>query len=273
MIVLALGFALSSVAHADVKYTVVGKYVTQENSPGSSSKLPQITDTNFVALHKSRKDSVRRKGAYTSKETTIIRCDLHQEFQIDDNLKIYTVSPLARNGFRIQPLESELKKIHRSGKIATHWTLKEIAPEKVNGFDTKCYLMTMHTQYSGCTGNQKEDSEEQVWVTHVQGYNLCGASQVIQPSFTEIEETAGGKCKITYENTGDIKKIGQIFSSELIVREKTPVNGNIEERDVTSLLQTKLKNNLFDVPVSYRKVSSGEYQKLRTHAMLSAIQK
>jgi len=87
------------VARADVKYTMVTKYTTSK-TPYQPSSLVEETDTLFVAPGKTRlergysqgKENMQGQNLAPPKEISITRCDLHQEFFLDDSLKIYFVS-------------------------------------------------------------------------------------------------------------------------------------------------------------------------------------
>lgn len=267
-----------AVVHADVKYTIVTKYTFAKTSSHPADAAEE-TNTSFVAPEKLRREMVQGDDIYMSKEVLIFRCDLHQEFRLDDSLKIYTVSKLSSFDYSSPASASELKEDIPQMTTITNYAIKKLAAEKINGFDTQGYEVTTTTEYSGDFANREEKSTMKWWVADVPSWQSCIDFKGKTPaSFTHVV-TLPERRRYTEESTGDVEKMDEL-RTQFPVR----IEGAIDnlpstsskatiDQNLTSLSRDKLDDSLFEIPEGYRKVSSDEYQKLRLKAELDAIQK
>jgi hypothetical protein len=277
ILVMCASFA---VARADVKYTIVTKYAFTKSSYGPAGSVEE-TNTNFVTAEKSRRELVQNYGIYTSKEILIFRCDLHQEFRLDDSLKIYTVSKLSPHDFSSSASQSELKEDIPEMTTITNYAIKKLESQEINGFDTQCYEVTTTTHYSGDFGNREGKSTLKMWVADVPGWQSCNEiKSVIPASFTHVVNFHGTeRRRYTEKNTGDVEEMNKISTQFPVRIEGTSENfskasneGTIDQ-NVTSFSTDKLDESLFEIPKGYRKVSTEEYEKLRSKAEIDAIRK
>jgi hypothetical protein len=260
-------------AHADVKYTVVTNYTSLgKSAAGSKTPHSSETITYFITANKKRMEYERKNLIYTSDDVRITRCDLNQRFRIDNALKIYTVSALNAKGIISAPTEKELTEDLPSGKVDTHISLQKVGSEKVNGIETTVYHVQMHTQYSGVLTIHESDYDGKMWIADVQGDMTCDSPKPLRASYTQIEDLSTGKRRVTYEITGDIDEMNAI-SSKLPMRQEGITGDSKISENITGLSTAELDDSLFEVPAGYRKVSSEEYEKLRSKAEFDTIQK
>jgi len=272
---------LFSVAHADVKYTIVTKFSFTKSSTESSTEADQTIDTKiyFVKSNKTRREDITDYAIAPSKEVFILRCDLKKQFRIDDALKIYTVSDWAPSGFNSPASESELREDIPEMKTVIHYSIQKLAPEKMNGFDTECYQVTETDKYSGDSGNRESTNKMKIWVANVQGWQPCDQEKIALPaSFTHVVTFPEGRRRFIEEYTGDVDIMNKI-SNELSVRTESIIDSgenasNDSTADQNLILYSpneKFDNSLFEIPAGYREVTSEEYKKLRSEAEVKAI--
>ncbi len=270
VLICALGF----VAHADLEYTLVTTYSSAKKAPNPKQTPSSYkeTDTYYVTNNKSRWEHESGNQTYTAKEISITRCDLNQRFHVDNALKIYTVSALDAKGKISQPTEKELKENLPTGKIETHYSLQEIGAEKIKGIDTKIYQLKITGKYSGIVAGHGSDYNGKIWVAGLQRNVSCDLPDAMPKSYTQIEALSTCKRKMIYENTRDVDAMNQL-SSKLPLRGIGTAEGQTVSGEVTSISQDKLNDSIFDIPAGYRKVSSDEYENLRSDAEDKAILK
>lgn len=277
VLVMCASFAM---ARADVKYTIVDKYSFTKSSYGPASSAEE-TNTSFVAPEKLRREIVQGDDIYISNEVLIFRCDLHQSFRLDDNLKIYIVSKLSSFDYSSPASASELKEDIPQMTTITNYAIKKLAAEKINGFDTQCYEVTTTTQYSGDYTNREEKSTMKWWVADVPGWQSCIDFKGKTPaSFTHVVNFHGKeRRRYTEESTGNVEKMDELRTQLPVRVEGTSENFSKAsnkatiDQNVTLFSTDKLDASLFEIPSGYRKVSSDEYEKLRSKAMSDAIRK
>jgi hypothetical protein len=271
--------ALFAVAHADVKYTIATKYTFTKSSYGPAGSSEE-TNTNFVTAEKSRRELVQNYGIYTSKEILIFRCDLHQEFRLDDSLRIYTVSKLVP-ALSTRASPSELKEDIPEMTTITNYAIKKLGSEKINGFDTQGYEVITTTHYSGDFGNREGKSTMKWWLADVQGWQSCNEIDSPLPaSFTHVVNFHGTeRRRYTEKNTGDVEEMNKLRTKFPVRIEGTSEHfskasneGTIDQNVTSYLPNEKFDSSLFEVPAGYREVSPEEYDKLRSAAERKAIQ-
>jgi len=275
---LLLSCALCFVAHADLTYTTVTKSTFSSEGVNESPVTTQETDTDFVTLDRSREDrELRLDGTVQSKLTIITRCDLHQEFHVNNNLKIYSVKKLhsgavvKKNSFS-SPASGNSKDALPAGKEITHISIQKLASGKVNGINSDCYVVTWHTQDSGCIGNKEFNSKTKYWIAKLKNYHTCDSTEI---QFHEQIPT-DGKCRIAYETVGDVEEYKKLFSPPMLIMRSESVDDSDNSRftqKITSLSQAKLNDSLFEIPASYRKVSEKEFEDLEFEEEEKSLQK
>jgi len=264
-VTLLLICALVAGAHADIKYT---QTMTMGNDPDAA---PMMHTSHFVAPGKERNETEMAMGSYHSKEAIITICQPEQTIHIDDALKIYAIDNATSSASTPSMMGNHRESQEKpgTGKIAVNVKVTDLKPEKVAGWDTKHYMVEMHTQNSGCVGNGSSDVKMELWVADVKDAHGC-KSKVDYGTLLGRRE--GGKCKITYETTGDFARLAGIWDG-LVMRQKIyGSDGKVTmTMEITSLSQAKLDDNIFTVPQGYTKVSMDDYNKQRQQAMMKAM--
>jgi hypothetical protein len=265
-VVLLLICTLIAGAHADIKYT-------QATTMGDDPKAaPMIHNAHFVAPGKERNETEITMGSYQYKEAVITLCQPKQTIHIDDALKIYAIE----DGFVSAPNTPPAPGKHQepqeksgTGKIAINVKITDLQPEKVAGWDTKHYMVEMHLENSGCVGNGSSDMKMELWVADVKDAHGCKAPVDYGAIIGRPE---GGKCKITFEMSGDYTRFADVWSG-LIMRQKMyDKDGKVTMvQEITSLSQAKLDDSIFVIPDGYTKLSIDDYNKQRQQAMMNAV--
>jgi len=263
---LLLSCALIAGAHADIKYTQTMTF------GGDQDATPMMHMAHFVAPGKERNETEMSMGDYKSKEAIVTICQPYQTIHIDDALKIYAVEDGTSSAASAPPMMGNRGQSHEkagTGKIAINVKVTDLKPEKVAGWDTKHYMVEMHTQSSGCVGDSSSDLKMELWVADVKDAHGCKATV----DYGEIlGRREGDKCKVTYETTGDFARLAGIWNG-LIMRQKMyDKDGKVTMiQEVTSLSQAKLDDSVFEVPKGYTKLSMEDYNKQRQQAMMQAM--
>lgn len=264
---LLLTCTLIAGARADIKYTqtmTVG---------GDQDATPMMHSAHFVAPGKERNETEMNIGNFKSKEAIVTICQPHQVIHIDDALKIYTIEDENSNApAGASPMMGNRGQSHEkagTGKIAINIKVTDLKPEKVAGWDTKHYMVEMHIQNSGCVGDGSSDMKMELWVADVKDAHGC------KPNVdygTLLGRREGGKCKVTFETTGDFARLAGIWNG-LVMRQKMyNSDGKVMmTQEITSLSQAKLDNSVFAIPDGYTKLSFEDYNKQRQQAMMQAM--
>jgi|GEM_PF-5609676 len=264
--------AANFAARADIQFTTSSTYTFETKSPtGSQTSTSQEVTTHFISTNKERVEYAEG-NLVRANEVTITRCDLNQQFRIDNALKIYTVSALDAKGILHEATKKELAEGIPSGKVVTDFSLQKMGSEKINGLDTQVYHFKFHTQYSGVLTNHEDTADGKMWVADVPGILACDAPPPLQASYTQIEDLPSGRRRVTYQNTGNFEKMNAL-SSRLIMRQEMSTNVGTVSEETTGYSTAKLDDALFEVPTGYRKVTLEEYQKLHSEAKIKAMRK
>lgn len=263
---LFLTCALMAAAHADIKYTQTMTF----SGAQLGFPVPVPHTTHFVAPGKERNETEMSIGSFKSKEALVTLCKSDQTIHIDDALKIYAITDKESDTATIIPLghNAQSKEKAGTGKIVVNVKITDLQPEKVADWDTKHYMVEMHTQSSGCVGDSSSDIKMELWVADVKDAHGCKATVDYGALLGRRE---GGKCKVTSEITGDFARLADIWDG-LVMRQKMYKNGRVMmAQEVTSLSQAKLDDSIFDIPDGYNKLSIDEYNKKRQQAMMESI--
>jgi hypothetical protein len=257
---------LLAAAHADIKYT---QTMTVGDNPDAT---PMMHTAHFVAPGKERNETEMNMGNFKSKEAIITICQPRQIIHIDDALKIYAIDDNTSSAPGAPPVMQNHSQSHEkagTGKIAINVKVTDLKPEKIAGWDTKHYMVEMHIQNSGCVGDDSSDMKMELWVADVKDAHACKENVDYGAILGRRE---GGKCKVTYETTGDYGRLAGIWNG-LIMRQKTyDANGKVTiDQEITSLSQAKLDDNVFAIPKGYTKLSIEDYNKQRNQAMMQAL--
>lgn len=265
---LLLACALIASAHADIKYT---QTTTMGDGSGQTASF-EIRESHFVAPGKECNETEMNMGNFKSKEALITLCASKQIIHIDDALKIDAITDTSYNTPAMPSMGGnyrEPKEKPGTGKIALNVKITDLQPEKIADWDTRHYMVEMHTVSSGCIGDSTSDIKMEVWVADIKDAHGCH-EDVDYGSILGRRE--GGQCKITYETTGDLTEFSQIWAG-LIMRQKMyDADGKLMmTREVTSLSQAKLDDGVFEIPAGYTQVSIDDYNKQRQQAMMHAM--
>jgi hypothetical protein len=258
--------ALLAAAHADIKYTQT------MTLGGDQDAAPMMHSAHFVAPGKERNDTEMSMGNFKSKEAIVTICQPHQVIHVDDALKIYAIDDNTSGAPSAPPMMGNHGQSHEkagTGKIAIDVKVTDLKPEKVAGWDTKHYMVEMHTQSSGCVGDGSSDIKMELWVADVKDAHGCKANVDYSALLGRRE---GGKCKVTYETTGDFARLAGIWDG-LVMRQKMyDKDGKVTMiQEITSLSQAKLDDSVFAIPSGYTKLSLEDYNKQRQQAMMQAM--
>ncbi len=258
---LAAAFAVSGVsARADLKYT---QTTSLGNGGAGSSSV-----TRMVRPGNERTETVINLGKVKMTTVTISTCKPKQEVRLDDSLKIYTVVDATGSASTSSAgAASASSGKGKTGKQILTYSLKDLGGEKVAGYQTRHYKVTMKSETSGCLGDRKSTTTMEMWVANIKNTVACAGTAANYG----IPPAVYGGCKVTTVIKGDtagMKKIGGGMTVRMKMYSGTTVVSTTEVSDVS---QAKLSASLFKVPAGYKKVSEQDFQKAQSEAMAAAM--
>jgi hypothetical protein len=268
---------LGSSAHADVRYTTV----MSMNGGDADAKSMAMEMTYYVKGSRERQEMSMNAGMFAMKNVSITQCDTNQEIQIDDQQKVYTAKSLSAgiSGFIPTPpaggfgggahrgMPRKSTETPGTGTVDTSFSTQDLGKEKVNGFDTRHYMLTIHTKSTGCAGNEDRNMKMEMWVAPgTLGRLDCPAR--FQPSSPTLPTQEDNPCKITTHFTGDMSAMRDMFAhlivKQIMYNDDKPMM-TIEVKDYSTAAQDP---SLFAVPTDFKKVTQDEFSKAQTRNMM-----
>jgi len=267
---------LAPSAHADVRYTTV----MSMNGGDASAKSMAMEMTYYVKGSRERQETSINAGMFTMKNVSITQCDTNQELQVDELQKVYTAKSLSSGissfipappsggpGGMRRGLGKKSTETPGTGTVDSSFSTQDLGKEKVNGFDTHHYMMTIHTKTTGCAGNEDRNMKMEMWVApNTLGRLDCPTR--FQPSSPTLPTTEDNPCKITTHFSGDMSGMRNMFAhlivKQIIYNDDKPMM-TIEVKDYSASTQDPA---LFAVPTDFKKVSQDEFQKAQTRNMM-----
>ena len=289
---------LSGAAQADMRWTTQMKVdmgaLTGRGGAGMPGGGPMISFTTAVKEGAQRKESKMEMGPFSTNDVTLTLCEKKQVVQIDDSLKIYTVSPLTGDeagfvnpmagmgnamggmlppGVNIPGVPSPRQGAPAEGKIISTVTLEDLGEETVAETPARHWMITIKNEKSGCAGAGTDTSKMEIWAANFDEPVFCPQSNGANP-VRDLQNALKPNCKITYESKGDGQEaFGKIFRG-LILRMRMidpKTNKPSMSQEVTMLTRAKQEDSLFEIPAGYREVKAEEFQKLKGEAMMKKI--
>lgn len=258
----------ATAAHADVKYTT-------EMSMMQGGKLtPFSTTTTWMKAGLQRSDSQQNLGMYRQSESVVTHCAKRQQIRFDSNLKLTTTESLgaSKAGSANSPGGQMPGNSGKSGtgKIIMTPTVKFLGREKIAGRDTRHYRVTQRIQSSGCAGNSDTTVKMEIWMADV---NLPNVSCSNSPGdWKQAYNTHGNRCKITFEQRGDMKAYLAAYKGLLMKSITYDASGKpLVQMKITNISFAALSASAFNAPANYKKLSASEYDKARQDAMIAAM--
>ena len=257
---------------------------------------PSISYTTTVTDGAQRKESQIAMGPFGISDASISLCEKKQRIQLDDDLKIYTVSDLNDDGAFVNPMAGMGNMIGKmlppgmkipgmpaapqgapaEGKIISTITTEDLGNESILDTPTKHMMLTIKNEKSGCAGVGTDTMKIEVWSADFDEPVFCPDSAGANPvrDFQKVTRPEAGNCKITYEMKGDGNETyGKIFRG-LVMRLKIydpKTNQPAMTQEVTMLTRAKQEANLFQVPDGYQKVTAEEFQQKKSQAMMQKL--
>jgi hypothetical protein len=293
---------LVGTVRADMRWTTQMKVDTgaiMGRAGGASGLMaamgePVISFTTAVKEGAQRKESKVEMGMFSTNDVTLTLCEKKQLVQIDDSLKIYTISPLTGNesgfvnpmagmgsalagiippGMNIPGVPSAKPGPPAEGKIISTITMEDLGEETIAETPTRHWMVTIKNEKFGCAGNGTDTTKMEVWAANSNELVVCPQSSGSNP-VRDLQNALKPNCKITFESKGDGQEaFGKIFRG-LVMRMKMldpKTNKPSMTQEVTMLTRARQDDNLFAIPAGYREVKAGEFQKLKGQAMLQKI--
>lgn len=292
---------LQGMAQADMRWTTQMKVDMGSimGRAGGSAGLvaamgePVISYTTAVKEGAQRKESKMEMGFFSTNDVTLTLCEKKQLVQIDDGLKIYTLSSLTGDesgfvnpmaglgsaigsmfpGMTIPGMPSPKPGPPAEGKIVSTVTLEDLGQDAVAETPARHWMVTIKNEKSGCAGNGTDTTKMEVWAANFDEPVVCPDSKGSNP-VRDLQNALKPNCKITFESKGDgAEAFGKIFRG-LILRMKMidpKTNKPTMTQEVTMLTRAKQEESLFAIPAGYREVKAEEFQKLKSQAMLQKM--
>lgn len=287
-------------ARADLRWTTTMKLeggMLGGARPGGmpGGMKPTISYTTSVTEGAQRKESQIAMGPFAISDASISLCEKKQRIQIDDELKIYTVSELTDEGGFVNPMAGLSGMVGKmlpglkipgmpaapqgaptTGKIVSTVTIEEMAGETIADTPTKHFMVTTKNEKSGCAGTGEETTKMEVWSADFDEPIFCPDAAGANPvrDFQRLTRPEAGNCKITYEMKGEGNEAYSKIFRGLVMRLKIydPKTGQPAiTQEVTMLTRAKQEEKLFQLPEGYQKVTAEEFQQKKSQAMMQKI--
>lgn len=293
ILVAAAGAALLSglscgIARADMRWTTEMKVdIGSVMGPGAAGAAdamgqPTIAYTTAVKEGAQRKESKMEMGPFSINDVTLTLCEKKQLIQIDEGLKIYTISPLTGNesgfvnpmaGMKMPGMPGPKPGAPAEGKIVSTVTAEDLGEETVADTPAHHWKITIQNEKSGCAGKGTDTTKMEVWVANFDEPVFCPDSGGSNP-VRDLQNAMNPNCKITFESKGDGNEaVTKIFRG-LVLRMKIldpKTNKPTMTQEVTQLTRAKQDDALFEVPAGFREVKADEYQRLKSQAMMQKL--
>lgn len=297
----AAALVLSGVnARADLRWTTTMKVeggILGGARPGgmAAGMKPTISYTTSVTAGAQRKESQIAMGPFALSDAIITLCENKQRLQIDDELKIYTISDLTDEGSFVNPMAGLSGMVGKmlpglkipgmpaapqgapaTGKIVSTVTIEELAAETIADTPTKHFMVTTKNEKSGCAGTGEDTTKMEVWTADFEEPVFCPDAALPNPvrDFQKLARPEASNCKITYEMKGDGNEAYSKIFRGLVMRLKIydPKTGKpAMTQEVTMLTRAKQEEKQFQVPEGYQKVTGEEFQQKKSQAMMQKI--
>lgn len=293
---------LVGAVRADMRWTTQMKVDTgaiMGRAGGAASLMaamgePVISYTTAVKEGAQRKESKVELGVFSTNDVTLTLCEKKQLVQIDDSLKIYTISALTGNesgfvnpmagmgsalggllppGMTIPGVPSAKPGPPAEGKIISTITMEDLGEETIAETPTRHWMVTLKNEKSGCAGNGTDTSKMEVWAANFNEPVICPQSSGSNP-VRDLQNALKPNCKITFESKGDGQEAFHKIFRGLVMRMKMldpKTNKPSMTQEVTMLTRARQDDNLFAIPAGYREVKAEEFQKLKSQAMLQKM--
>ena len=258
----------AAAANADVKYTT-------EMSMMQGGKLtPFSTTTTWLKAGLQRTDSQQNLGMYRQSESTVTHCAKRQQIRFDSNLKITTSEPLAAGSSRPANFPGghtgQNSGKSGTGKIIMTPTIKFLGREKIAGRVARHYSVTQRIQSSGCAGTSDTTIKMEIWMADVSLPNVrCSSTP---GDWKQAYNTHGSRCKITFEQRGDMKAYLAAYKGLLVKSITYDAAGKpMMQMKISNISFAALNASAFNAPGNFKKVGAAEYDKTRQDAMIAAM--
>ena len=226
-------------AAADVRYTT---------KQGASSAA--ITTTTWVKGKRQRMEMVTDMGAMKTKTIMLTMCDLHQSVTIDEDLKIYYVTPFGDGGGKPEGNQG-------TGTITNTYSVKDLGTETVAKLKAHHWMVTTQTKATGCAGNSDTTSKVEIWTAPIPVLNCPESAAYSQPT-----------CKIKFIEQGDVKGMRAAYDGmpvKMITYQGSQQTSVMEFVDYST---AALADNLFAPPSDFKKVTAAEFQQQQQQKMM-----
>jgi hypothetical protein len=288
----ATGFAAyGTVARADIRYTsqmTMHKAANDSSDSNSKKSEFEMRTLNMFKDGKIRTESTMGAGAFSMQSVTITDCAAKQVYDVLPSMKVYTrlpfngskpaflssVGAMSGGGRPGRPPMQKPQQQPGVGKEVITYSLEELAPEKILDLDTKHYMITMHTESSGCPGNNSSTIKIEEWVANVQAGISCPPDKGSGTGSPSAPAQDDNPCKVTTEIHGDMASVWPIFG-------KLPVRTKIymDEKKPDDYILTELREystaaldaDPFSVPADYKELSNDEFAKAKHQDMMQQI--
>ena len=228
-------------ASADVRYTTKTK---------AGASPAAITTTTGVKGKRQRMEMVTDMGTFKSKSITLTMCDLHQTATLDEDLKVYYVTPMDMGGGKAEPGMA-------TGTMTNTYTVKDLGTEVIAKLKAHHWMITTQTKATGCAGNLDNTSKVEVWTAPIPVLNCPEAANYSQPA-----------CKVKFSENGDVKGMRAAYSGMPVKMITYQGDQQTSVMEFVDYSEAALGDAPFNFPADYKKVTVAEFQQLQQKKMM-----
>ena len=236
---------VSGMAGADVRYTLKVK------TPGSPVESSMTTS---VKGKRERMEMVTDMGTVKMTQVTLTMCDKHQTAQVDDELKIYTLTPMGAEAAKGGGAAGK-------GEIVNTYTVKDLGKEKIAKIDAHHWMVTTRTQASGCAGNTDTTTRVELWSAPIQVLNCPDRVNYNQPN-----------CQVKFTEKGDVKFMRAAYDGMIVKLISYMGEKPTSQQEIVDYSTAALADSLFNIPADYKLVTAAEWQQQQQQKMMKMYQ-
>jgi len=274
---------MSPAAHADLTWTEV---TTMGGGRGGFS----MTTTNIATKDGKRTETIMKMGPMTMDNVDVDRCLENKHYVLAPDLKLYAESGDAgampsmpgmgsRPGGMGGPPMGGMPGMPpapvgppQTGTDTVDAEVQDLGTEKVAGFDTEHYQVTMTTTTTGCSGNGTEKVQMETWVADIPMPAPCmtpDAEHFLKGNLHAARGNSPCDSKMTF--TGNVDAMRKAFGG-LVMRMKMQIGDKGSfVKEVTMLSQAAVTTDPTAIPADWKEVSVQELDQAKQRAMMQAM--
>ena len=267
---------MSAVAHADLTWTET------TSMGGAKGAGFAITTTSVATKEGKRTETIMKMGPMTMDNVDVDRCLENKHYVLAPALKLYAesgqagaMSGMPNMGGRpggMPGMAPPSAGPPQTGTDTIDAEVTDLGTEKVAGFDTEHYQVTMTTTTTGCSGNATEKVQMETWVADIPMPAPCmtpDAEHFLKGNLHSAQASSACDSKMTF--TGNVGAMRKAFGG-FIMRMKMEIGDKGSfTKEVTMISQAEVTTDPTAIPADWQEVSVQALDQAKQRAMMQAM--